>query len=1248
MGRGKMSRMIALVLTAIALLLPIVGMPTVGADGDEGTRGPTPHYTEVTVQLEYSNGTGAAGLSVYLQNHYAQSHDRLTGTTDGSGETTFIVQMKTQGPCKLWAHDGTEAFWWYQDLMVEPDGRHVVPGTVGPPLPWDRTIEGVVRNTTNGLAMAGVEVSYFGYDAKGRLVSDVLTTGASGEYSFMVPNSSSEFHLSAQIAGSEEYNGEFQVVPGKMAYERDIWLTPFNVPQRTVSVKCFNETTGEVMEMDYINLYGHSSVRGHATVSASAFTPDPVTGYIDLMTDPGDYEVRLVSIDDPVLNVSFELYNYVHVDGSDVVLDSQMPVPEQWRCVRVNIQDDDGPVFYGYAEYYLSDLSDMRFSVRGSANADIDGNAWIYIPAWTEVTLGLWYFSLESQEVVVPAGPPEMVSYVNVTLEDSAVHTPDMGQLSLLVRDEVTGHPASGTYVSASAYDYGTGAWLSFYGTTASDGFLNKSVNAGTYPKVHLSSGLGTGILADLVVPKDGTANAVGTIQRRGFPQDPVPVQFSIVTEGGSPVPEVPITFYSETAGNYELMSDKEGTVRAMLPPADYSTYFYDDYDSLRTPRSYWIKPLTMITVTSPGGDLPDIVVFPNAPLQAIQGYVKDAVTGEVIVQQTVSSYSYHPLPETPTRQMPYIMGYWEEIYGQDEPEVGLFWDSYGGSDSSGRYRTWGIDHVEVRVDREGYYPLERTFDLSSRAVTEEDLLLEPLPESNTFVNGTLMDQDHLPIEGSVAILDVPHGHFEIDAIMVDGTGAFSLRCYPGSLRVLFGNETLWDYIDVEVPEGGIDDLELVLAPFTWINGTVTDHEGAPVPDLEVSRRTLGSPTNGSVDTTFTDEGGNFSFPVGRGTYRITISGTDANMAYDSGELTTDGWERIRLDIVLEERTAGDLFGSILAQGGPFPLGIPNATVALSGEDGPGPWTINTDEDGKYLFAEVPFGDNYTLEVTPPALYLGVPGIRSGYLPNTIGNISVSAMDNEMSLYLNYITVAGAETVDIEDWGPKGQDVALNSPIWMEFSESMNRSSVLSSISIVPGLSGQDLTWSMDDRKLAITCDGLSPETNYTVTMLSTVLSAAGMGLTDPRDLVWTFRTGTEATSWYLDYSYVEVFSDRSWTVTATGGPGQDVYFVIDDVGSFRLEETDPGQYAVKITGELFEWNTRYSYHYSNTDGGPDSWPQYSGSAYTPEEGKPFIPDDGEEVIFEPNFLGCLGFCGICILVIVLIIAAVLIVSKLK
>lgn len=97
---------------------------------------------------------------------------------------------------------------------------------------------------------------------------------------------------------------------------------------------------------------------------------------------------------------------------------------------------------------------------------------------------------------------------------------------------------------------------------------------------------------------------------------------------------------------------------------------------------------------------------------------------------------------------------------------------------------------------------------------------------------------------------------------------------------------------------------------------------------------------------------------------------------------------------------------------------------------------------------------------------------------------------------------------------------------------------------------------------------------------------------------------------WDIIDSDVTIDPDTGdWTVEVSGGEEQDIYIVIDGVGSYKLNETSPGEYTVTIAGSDFEEGSSYGYHFSNTDGGEDR----TDGSHTGSMEQPTLTDDDDD-----------------------------------
>jgi hypothetical protein len=206
---------------------------------------------------------------------------------------------------------------------------------------------------------------------------------------------------------------------------------------------------------------------------------------------------------------------------------------------------------------------------------------------------------------------------------------------------------------------------------------------------------------------------------------------------------------------------------------------------------------------------------------------------------------------------------------------------------------------------------------------------------------------------------------------------------------------------------------------------------------------------------------------------------------------------------------------------------------------------------------------------------------------------------------LEYRVLSAPEYLIVTEVYPTGTDVALNAPIIISFSRTIDRSTVPDSISIDPEPSGPVLFYQKMDSVIRIEHGPFSANTTYNIHILSTLLSAEGYPIMDPMGYEWNFTTGNRTVAWEVFSADVRVSPDKLVEVNVTAMSGTDIYIVIEvpshPVGSFALNEVAEGNYFVAIPGSNFDWDKTYFYHFSNVSGGSDLAPSFIGSFKTPQ-----------------------------------------------
>jgi hypothetical protein len=116
----------------------------------------------------------------------------------------------------------------------------------------------------------------------------------------------------------------------------------------------------------------------------------------------------------------------------------------------------------------------------------------------------------------------------------------------------------------------------------------------------------------------------------------------------------------------------------------------------------------------------------------------------------------------------------------------------------------------------------------------------------------------------------------------------------------------------------------------------------------------------------------------------------------------------------------------------------------------------------------------------------------------------------------------------------------------------------------------------------------------------------------------------------------VELDENGNWVVEARGPEGQEVWIVIQGVGSFKLVEVQPNVYEVTILGSKFDSGKEYRYHFSDSEDGPDMASAYSGTLKAMDRSV----DDGADWML----ICCLG--GIVVPILLAIVLILVLVTR--
>ncbi len=394
----------------------------------------------------------------------------------------------------------------------------------------------------------------------------------------------------------------------------------------------------------------------------------------------------------------------------------------------------------------------------------------------------------------------------------------------------------------------------------------------------------------------------------------------------------------------------------------------------------------------------------------------------------------------------------------------------------------------------------------------------------------------------------------------------------------------------------------LVLKPSTFITGIVTNKAGDPVPGINVTLQVKEGGTFIVLRQATTNATGFYIFTINKGEYRIIVERTPLYDPYEGDPLITDGWNPILHNIILENLTIGNIMGKVIGDGGPFQSGIPGANVTLIQDGGPVSWTKATVEGG-FLFQAIPFG-TYSILAVPPEELQPVEDLRSGYQEKESESFSLTVASFDLDITLEFIEYTSPSFVNITYNTPEGEGVYLDSPIMIEFSHTMDISSVSNGIIITPEVANTTFAWDGSLTIVTISHDPFQPDTNYSVRILSTVISYEGFPLWE--EFEWWFMTGNATDPWDIFSAEVTVDEGKNVSVIVTGPPNLDIFMFFLNIDYLELAEGPSGTYTYLINGTILDWDTEYNYFFTDSYGGLDRAQEFNGTIMTPEE--PYSP----------------------------------------
>ncbi|MCK5772819.1 MAG: Ig-like domain-containing protein [Thermoplasmata archaeon] len=1181
----------------MALLTTTV--PVLGSDDvSTGSRFSPPefHTSNILVNLTYENGTPAEGVMVVYKN--MNSHQIIVKNSNASGQAEFALYGTYWGIGSIKFKEGS-LYQGYVEFFVEPDQQVYLDMVVKEVPAHVNTITGTVRNKTSGAVVPGVTVRVRGSDVNTNHVIISNVSDENGVYEVDFPNSTKPVKVEINFASNAEFfshRGEFFLLDPPETKQVDIDLLPTHFTGPLFRAKFFNSTTDEIMETDYVNIRGVSST--YDLDSRYMTRLDSVGEWYQHGLPTGEYEYEWYGMKDLAWNVTFNSEGYFMINDTALDMELGIPVPE-YAHLYVDIWNSTDPLSstsVKYFNYFTDKEGDIKFYAQSYTG--LSGKAHIGVPVGMKTEVAMYKPGYVSQIFTLePTGGETFERNITLVKEEQ-VERP-MGDVTIVVKDRTTGIPLPGAKVDGWGYNNDDYIYIGHGKNTNETGVFTGQIMQGDYDYLTASHNIGRGETGGTSI---GSTNPEITIyvDRYSFYGDLVESWFTLVDSSGTPVSGVEVRVSPQGRnpgfGSTEIVSDSSGEVRFLAyPGATYSLHV--DEDAPYEYRPQWASVYTLVIIPPSGGELEDLLVFPTSPLSSFHGFVRDSETMEVMPQVEVDAMSFH-MGDDPNFN-PFISEFWTDA-------VYLYEHNNGGTNSNGYYRTWGLEQVLIWVEADGYLPLINRQNMDTRSDRQVDILMDPIPDEGFWVNGSVVDQNGEPVDtGWVTATDEDRGGAMIPFYQdLQEGNQFSFYLWEGNFSLFMENLTIREYMPFYLTSD-MDNVLFQIMPEFELDGTVTDWEGTPVEGLNVSL-ILHDEVEAEMAWTLTDAEGYYVFEgINMGDYTVRTELAELYDPYESETIAASGWLDINVPISLENRSVADVIGKVMGEGGPFVGGIPQCIVDLY-QYGVLSDTTTSDENGSYVFLNVPYGDNYSVKGSAPAELQPVENVRSGYIENSTIGITVAGYEVVADVSLPYKVETPLGYLNITSIHPEGDDVPLDELIVIQFSMAVDNSTIDQLIGITPALLNLTYSWSDDMRNLTLEHDDMQPNTTYEIVFPSTALSIDGYPLHQDNEQEWNFTTGSSVALWRITESIVDFYQgDLYLTVALQGNDGMTVYLVVDGVGSFPIP-AELGSYLSMVPISEFDWNTTYSYHFSSTDGGPDEAPAFSGTFTTPVN--PAIP----------------------------------------
>lgn len=1160
------SRTLSILLLSVLLTIPSFGS---GEETiDQEIPQPVRFYHEAFLEVNVTNQDSSPVMNVYVTmvNHRSMFYS-MSAMTDVNGKVIFNVAQDNWGMNKLLVKNYPYDTYIIEEIIIEPDGTYYVELQIGSPIPEGNTVRGKVTNGSTGVSLEGIKVDFLGRYPNDAIINRNMTTLESGEYCISFPDNLEYFSVTVKNERFMQFSKRHYSLKGKNDYHVNISLENMRKFHNNVKITYFDENTGDTLIGNDLRISAWSDSREQQFLyefeEPNKFKPDQQGNYNLSDIDPGTYILRWYQ------RLSyFRYYNYypVFFNGSS----NEYMIP-------INIETDyiDATIHVRNKTSFLKDIrvgviypgsGECLDSYTDSKTTDSSGKVSLKVLPNRMINISLISYSSNIYKYINIMSSTDPVDITLYLETDTEVKEP--GIVEINANDKKTG---IGLKTGIAFYRDNVRISSLF---TDDQGKCKKEIEAGHYDFISMSSSLSSMIVENIEIKQGQLIYLNVSMERRTILNGSYHIR--LVDEKGEPARSS--KFHAGIYGTYTTYyTDDEGFLNFPAKRGQVEIYQQD-----RDRYDYGLIRQTLY-LNGTGGVMKDINVYSASPLYEVSGFFRDSVTKNAIPGTSVSTQSYHV-----------TSGHDGEVAPSKDTDPLLFKQDIV-TNISGYYRSWGRKDMFIHAKKEGYYPKYERLDVCSSMRNSRDIYLDPMPVRNIQVNGTIIGENDLPISASIKATEVNHPNAEIFRYETGSNGKFQLYLFKGTFTLHFGNGTVHDTYRLIV-YGPIDNLTLYLQINSNLNISLYNWTGVPVPNLEILLEKDGYQGYSIVRSSYSDPEGKITFMVSQGTYRICISLTDLYGPYWSEPFDMLYKTDKEMYITLYNRTFGDLHVKIQGNDGPFKLGIPNAIVKFYEVKSDFFGSYLADDNGSFSLRNFSFGI-YRLEIEPPDQLMFIKDSMSGYVPVNY-DLEFFDITYDIKIGLDYKV---HDFLNVTYVSPKGNDVLLDEPIIIQFSHLIDRSTITGNIRITPSV-GEPTIQFPDNRTVRLDHERFIQNTVYTVNIGPGIRSEEGYRLLNELGYQWNFTTFLQRPKWAIHSALVKVEDDRSIVVSVEGEPNMDIFLIIGKTGSYKFTVGGRGYYSLIIDGSAFEWDTEYSYHFSDRDGGPDMDPLYSGTFRTPKE----------------------------------------------